>query len=381
MRILIAAGGTGGHIYPALAVVTQLQTRQPDFELRWLGGRRGLESEIVPAADIRLDRLWLRSLRTVDASLNTIVDPLRLAASVPQAIWKLVRWRPDVIYTTGGYVAIPVLAAAALLRIPALLWEGNQIPGRSVRMSARMATLRSVSYAATTDRLPAPTYVTGTPIRGLGGLGQEEARRRLGLPADLPGMLVFGGSQEVKRLNEAVADAITDLVGRCSVVHITGSGGIDAAEADRARLPAAHQDRYRPFSFLDEDMAAALSSADLVVGRAGASTLAECAAAGVPMVVVPYPHAAAHQRANAAEMVEAGAAILVDDENLDGGTLLEACDLLYDDRLKDMSKAAYRLGRPGAAAAGAQLLVTLAEHGPLPSQAELDELTRAASPT
>jgi UDP-N-acetylglucosamine--N-acetylmuramyl-(pentapeptide) pyrophosphoryl-undecaprenol N-acetylglucosamine transferase len=357
--------------------VTQLQTRQPDLELRWLGGRRGLEQEIVPAADIPLDRLWLRSLRTVEASLSTILDPLRLAASLPQATWKLARWRPDAIYSTGGYVAIPVLAAAALLRIPALLWEGNQIPGRSVRISARLATVRSVTFAATARRLPPPVLVTGTPIRGVDGIERDEARRRLGLPLELPCLLIFGGSQEVRRFNEAVAESITDLVGRCCVVHITGAGGIHGAEAVRARLPAERQDRYRPFSFLGEDMAAALAASDLVVGRAGSSTLAETAAAGLPLVVVPYPHAAAHQRANAAEMVEAGAAQLIDDDDLDGDALRAACDLLYDERLTTMSAAASGLGRPGAAAAGAQLLEALVARLPLPTQAELDELTRS----
>ncbi len=361
--------------------MTQLQTRQPDLHLRWLGGRRGLESEIVPAADIRLDRLWLRSLRTVDASLNTILDPLRLGASVPQAIWKLIRWRPDVIYTTGGYVAIPVLAAAALLRIPTLLWEGNETPGRSVRLSARMATLRSVSYAVTRDRLPAPTFVTGTPIRDLGGGDKAAARSRLGLPGDVPVMLIFGGSQAVRRLSDAVAGSIGDLVDRCCVVHITGSAAIDEAEALRATLPQDRQERYRPFAFLHEDMDAAVTSADLLIGRAGSSTLAEATAAGLPMVVVPYPHAAAHQKANAAEMVDAGAAILIDDENLDGGTLLEACDLLYDDRLAEMSEAALRIARPGAAAAGVRLLEVLAAGEPLPTQDELDVLTRSASGT
>jgi UDP-N-acetylglucosamine--N-acetylmuramyl-(pentapeptide) pyrophosphoryl-undecaprenol N-acetylglucosamine transferase len=381
MRILIAAGGTGGHIYPALAVVTQLQTRLPDFELRWLGGRRGMEQDVVPAAHIPLERLWLRSLRTVDASINTVLDPLRLAASVPQAIWKLLRWRPDVIYTTGGYVAIPVLAAAALLRIPSLLWEGNQIPGRSVRLSARLATARSVTFSATAKQLPAPVLVTGTPIRGLEGIGRDEARRRLDLPLDLPCLLIFGGSQEVRRFNDAVAESIADLVGRCAVIHITGAGGIEAAEANRARLAAERQDRYRPFSFLGEDMAAALAAADLVVGRAGSSTLAETAAAGAPLVVVPYPHAAAHQKANAAEMVEAGAALLVDDEDLDGDSLREACELLYDERLSTMSAAAYAVGRPRAAAVSAQLLETLAAHGSLPSQTEIDAQVRAVDRT
>ncbi len=250
MRVLIAAGGTGGHIYPALAVVTQLRERLPELELRWLGGHRGLEHDIVPAADIRLERLWLRSLRTVDRSPNAVLDPLRLAASVPQASWKLWRWRPDVVYTTGGYVAIPVLAAAALLRIPALLWEGNAVPGRSVRASARTADLRTVSFAAAQDRLPPPTLVTGTPIRSLEGGDPGAARARLGLPADLPVLLIFGGSQAVRRLSDAVAEAIGDLVERCCVVHITGASAIDEAEALRAGLPPERQERYRPFAFL-----------------------------------------------------------------------------------------------------------------------------------
>ncbi len=359
--------------------MTQLRTRLPELELHWLGGRRGLEQDIVPAADVSLDRLWLRSLRTVDASLNTILDPLRLAASVPQALWELLRWRPDVIYTTGGYVAIPVLAAAALLRIPTLLWEGNQIPGRSVRLSARMATLRTVSYAATQARLPAPTLVTGTPIRALDGVDPAAARARLGLPPDLPVMLVFGGSQAVRRLNEALADAVADLVERCCVVHVAGSSAIDEAEALRASLRSDRRERYHPFAFLHEDMDAALVAADLLVGRAGSSTLAEATAAGLPMIVVPYPHAAAHQKANAAEMVDAGAAVLVDDADLDGDALRAAGDLLFDERLSAMSEAARGIGRPGSAAASVGLLESLAAHASLPTQAQLDVLTRDPS--
>ncbi|MEX1296219.1 MAG: UDP-N-acetylglucosamine--N-acetylmuramyl-(pentapeptide) pyrophosphoryl-undecaprenol N-acetylglucosamine transferase [Candidatus Limnocylindrales bacterium] len=376
MRILIAAGGTGGHIYPALAVVTQLQTRRPDLELRWLGGRRGLESEIVAGTDIPLERLWLRSLRSVDASINTILDPLRLAMSVPQALWKLSRRRPDVVYTTGGYVAIPVLVAAALLRVPSLLWEGNQVPGRSVRVSARLATLRTVSYPATRERLPAPTFVTGTPIRDLGSRDKAAARARLGLTEELPMILGFGGSQAVRRLSDAVRDALPDVVERCYVVHITGEAAIGEAEALRATLPPARRDRYRPVAFLHEDMDAALTAADLLVGRAGSSTLAEAAAAGLPMIVVPYPHAAAHQKANASELVAAGAAVLVDDEDLDGDTLRRAAELLFDEGLEVMATAARGVGRPGAAAASARLLEALATRAPLPSDVELEALSR-----
>ena len=360
-------------------MVTRLSTLHPDLEVRWLGGRRGLEQDIVPAAGLRLDRLWLRSLRTVDASVDTLLDPLRLLASVPQAVVHLMRWRPDVVYTTGGYVAIPVLVAAALLRIPSLLWEGNRVPGRSVRLVARLASVRSVTYAGAQAHLPRPSYVTGTPIRDIRGLEPGAARRRLGLPDGLPVLLVFGGSQAVRRIDEAMADAIGDLVERCVVVHITGPGAYAQAEARRDSLPEPVRERYRPFAFLHEDMDAALAAADLLVGRAGSSTLAEAAAAGLPMIVVPYPHAADHQRANAIDLVSSGAARLVEDEDLDGDTLRDAADLLGDkERLAAMAAAARSVGRPGATAATAVLVEALAARAELPAAEGFEARTREA---
>ena len=165
----------------------------------------------------------------------------------------------------------------------------------------------------------------------------------------------------MRRLDEAMAEGIADLVERCVVVHITGPDSFARAEALRDSLPEDRRERYRPFAFLHEDMAAALSAADLLVGRAGSSTLAEATAAGLPMIVVPYPHAAAHQRANAAELVAAGAARLVADEDLDGDRLRQAADLLAGPDLADMAAASRSLGRPGAAAATVDLLVALAD--------------------
>jgi UDP-N-acetylglucosamine--N-acetylmuramyl-(pentapeptide) pyrophosphoryl-undecaprenol N-acetylglucosamine transferase len=379
MRIVVAAGGTGGHIYPALAVVRRLSATRSEVAVGWIGGHRGLERELVPGAGLPLTRLWLRSLRTVDLSLATIADPVRLAMSVPQAFVALRRLRPDVIYLTGGYVAIPVLIAASVLRIPTLLWEGNRLAGRSVRATARLATLRAVSFDGTREQLPGPTLVTGTPIRELGGVDRTSARTRFGLPTDGKVILVFGGSQAARRLNTAVSEAIAELVARVAVIHIAGSEGIEAAEADRAALPEHVRDRYVPLAFLERDMDAALAAADLVVGRAGSSTLAEAAAMGLPLVVVPYPHAAAHQRANAAQMVDAGGAILIADEDLDGAALLRAAALLDEPRIDEMRDASRALGRPGAAEATAQLLEALAERRALPSPARLEALTKDAA--
>jgi UDP-N-acetylglucosamine--N-acetylmuramyl-(pentapeptide) pyrophosphoryl-undecaprenol N-acetylglucosamine transferase len=362
-----------------LAVVRRLSATRADVAVDWIGGHRGLERDLVPGAGLPLTRLSLRSLRTVDLSIATILDPLRLIVSVPQAILALRRLRPDVIYLTGGYVAIPVLAAAAILRIPTLLWEGNRLAGRSVRATARLATLRAVTFDGTREQLPEPLFVTGTPIREVGDRDRSAARARLALRSDEDVILVFGGSQASRRLNTAVSEALSELVTRCTVLHITGAEGIDAAEVGREALPVAVRDRYRPIAYLETDMDAALASADLLVGRAGSSTIAEAAAFGLPLVVVPYPHAAAHQRANAAQVVEAGGALLIADEDFDGAALLRAADLLGQPRIEAMRAACLALARPGAAEATVQLLEALADRRALPTPAGVEALTREAA--
>jgi UDP-N-acetylglucosamine--N-acetylmuramyl-(pentapeptide) pyrophosphoryl-undecaprenol N-acetylglucosamine transferase len=349
-------------------------------DLVWVGGHRGLEAEIVRDAGIRGRRLALRSLRTVDLSLNTVLDPVRLALSVPQAAAILAAERPAAILTTGGYVAVPMLLAAAPLRIPVVLWEGNAIPGRAVRATARLADALAVSYPAAGRALaPAgvPTYVTGTPIRDVGAISRAEGRARLELPADERVVLIFGGSQAVRRFNADVAAALPRLVERVTVVHVTGESAYAAALGERERLPVERRPRYRPFPFLREDMLAALVSADLVVGRAGSSTLAEVAALGIPSVIVPYPHAGAHQAANAELLASAGAARVVADEAFDADALVAAADLLFDEpALAAMAAAARELGRPGASDAVAALVLALAERRPLPSTESIERLAR-----
>jgi len=384
MRLLIAAGGTGGHIYPALAVARSLSASPEAPELRWLGGHRGLEANLVPAAGIPLRRLAARSLRTTDVDLHAVLDPIRLAFSVPQATAILVEERPAAVFTTGGYVAVPVLLAAAPLRIPVVLWDGNVIPGRAVRATARLADALAVSFQATCRALASaapgrPCYVTGTPIRDVSAIDREAARVRMDVAPGERVLLIFGGSQAVRRFNAAVAQALSRLVERVTVIHVTGDEGYAAALAAREGLPATGRRRYRPYPFLRDEMLSALATADLVVGRAGSSTLAEVTALGVPMVVVPYPHAAGHQRANAASLVEAGAARLIDDEAFDADALLDAARLL-DDPLAHagMSAAARSLGRPGAADAVAELVLAAATGAPFPDATGIERLARGS---
>jgi len=324
----------------------------------------------------------LRSLRTVDVNVHTVTDPLRLAGSVPQAAAILARERPAAIFTTGGYVAVPVLMAAAPLRIPVVLWDGNVIPGRAVRLTARLADVITVSYEATCEALAsaagdAPCYVTGTPIRDVRAIDREAARVQLDVPAGERVMLIFGGSQAVRRFNAAVAGALPQLVERATVIHVAGQDGYAAALAGREALPEPVRGRYRPYPFLREEMLPALAAADLVVGRAGSSTLAEATAFGLPLVVVPYPHAAGHQKANARELVEAGAARLIDDEAFDAAALLDAATLLDDAAAHlEMSAAARSLGRPGAAEAVGGLVLAAAERRRLPDPGTIERVSR-----
>jgi UDP-N-acetylglucosamine--N-acetylmuramyl-(pentapeptide) pyrophosphoryl-undecaprenol N-acetylglucosamine transferase len=337
----------------------------------------------VPPSGIPLRLLLLRSLRSVERDIHLVLDPLRLALSVPQALWWLLRRRPAAVFTTGGYVAIPVLMAARLLGIPSLLWEGNVIPGRSVRATARLASALAVSFAATCRALPpsASCYVTGTPIRDVRAIDRLAARAAFGIPADARLVVIFGGSQAVRRFNEAVTAALPRLLDRAHVIHVTGEDGEAAALAAKAALPADLRDRYQPADFLGERLLEALAAADLVVGRAGSSTLAEVAAFGLPFVVVPYPYAGAHQRANAAELVDAGAAILVADEDFDAEALLRGVALLGDPaRHAAMAAAARERGRPGAADAVVELLLALAERRPLPSHDAVRTLAAGTAP-
>jgi UDP-N-acetylglucosamine--N-acetylmuramyl-(pentapeptide) pyrophosphoryl-undecaprenol N-acetylglucosamine transferase len=338
---------------------------------------------VLPRTGIPFRRLLVRSLRSVDLDIHMILDPVRLALSVPQAMALLGLRRPAAIFTTGGYVALPVLLAASALRIPVVMWEGNVVPGRSVRATVRLAGSLAVTFESTCAALGGrkpPCYVTGTPIRDTRNVSRVDARMALGIAAGEKLLLIFGGSQAVRRFNEAVAQALPRLVDRVRVIHVTGDSGYLEAVAGRDRLPEVLRDRYRPERFLEDDMTLALAASDLVIGRAGSSTLAEVAAFGLPMVVVPYPHAAGHQRRNAEELVRSGAARLVEDADFDAEALLAAVRILDDDQTHDeMAAAARSLARPGAADAAAELVIAAADRRPAPAPAWIEAISRGVA--
>ncbi len=320
--------------------------------------------------DLPYHELVVRSLRSAGLSIHTLLDPARLAASVPQAWWLLGRLRPTALFTTGGYLALPLVLAARARGIPTLVWEGNVLPGRATRAIGRFATRVAVSFPPTLEAFPGNSFVSGTPIRSFEGIDREAARRAFGLGPHDRLLLAFGGSQAVARMNGAVLGALPRLLADWHVLHLAGDDGMADAGAARQALPDELRSRYTAEPFLTDRMADALVAADLVLGRAGSSTCAELAAAGVPSILVPYPYAGAHQRYNAGYLAEQGAAVVVADEELTPDRLLaETTAPLDDGRRREMADAARRLGRPHAARALAAELLAMAEGRPLPSDA------------
>jgi UDP-N-acetylglucosamine--N-acetylmuramyl-(pentapeptide) pyrophosphoryl-undecaprenol N-acetylglucosamine transferase len=362
MRLVISGGGTGGHIYPALAVADALRELQPGVELAYVGGVRGFERRLVgEAGDMPYHQLTVRSLRSAGRSAHTVLDPLRLAAATPQAWQLLRRLEPDAIFSTGGYLAVPLVAAARPRRVPSIVWEGNVVPGRATRAIGRWATRVAVAFPPTADSFGDHAFVSGTPIRSFTGVTRDHARAAMDLGPEDRLMLVFGGSQAVARITAALEDALPELVEDWVVVHLAGEAGMAAAEAARDRLPAAHRERYRPEAFLTDRMAETLVAADLVLGRAGSSTCAEVAAVGVASILVPYPFAHGHQAANAAWLAHQAAAVAVPDAELNGERLRAEVAALRDDaRRASIATAARGLGRPNAARDVAIALIELA---------------------
>ena len=371
MRCLVSGGGTGGHIYPALAVAQALRDARPDLDLSYVGGVRGLEGRLVGASGLLpYDQLIVRSLRTARRDIHLVLDPIRVGLSAPQAWLLLGRRRPAAIFSTGGYLALPLVLAAVARGIPTLVWEGNVVAGRSTRAVGRLATRIAVSFPPTLSAFPGNAFVSGTPIRSFAGIDRGAARARLGIGPDELLMLAFGGSQAVLSINAAVLGALERLLDRWRLLHVAGEAGLAEARAARGGLPAELRDRYRPEPFLTDGMADALVAADLVVGRAGSSTCAEVAAVGVASILVPYPYAGSHQLANAAWLGDQGAAIVVADEALSADRLLAEAGRLADAAARaPIAAAARSLGRPGAARVLADELLAMADRRPLPSVA------------
>jgi undecaprenyldiphospho-muramoylpentapeptide beta-N-acetylglucosaminyltransferase len=356
---VIAGGGTAGHVVPGLAVAHALVARGHAREsIRYVGSERGIEARLVPAAGFPLTLLPGRGIQrrlTVESVGENLGALVGLGRAGVEALSLLRAERPRAVVSLGGYASVPCAAAAVALRVPIVVQEQNAVPGAANRLVARFARASAVAFPDTP--LPRAT-VTGNPVRPevlavdrTGG--QSAARGSLGLPSDRRVVAVVGGSLGALRLNRAVLDALPRWGGRAdlSVYHVVGERDWELVTgALRDAPPRAGLD-YRPIRYEDR-MPLLLAAADVFVCRAGATTVSELTAVGVPAVLVPLPTAPGdHQTANARVLANAGAAVLVADGQLDGARLGAEVDALLADpeRLAGMGKAAAALGRRDAA--------------------------------
>jgi UDP-N-acetylglucosamine--N-acetylmuramyl-(pentapeptide) pyrophosphoryl-undecaprenol N-acetylglucosamine transferase len=367
-RIVIAAGGTGGHLFPGIAVAEALRARGVT-ELLFVSAGKGNWREALDKAGFAWKSLPVRGFGR-RPSLAHLAFPFRLAAGIALSFALIASFRPAAVVGTGGYVSGPVVAAAWLLGVPVLLLEQNAFPGVSTRIASQFAREIHLAYPGSESFLPASARararVTGNPIRG-GVLRADRAgaRAALGLAAEIPTLFLLGGSQGAIALNRALHEALARSAQErgpwtTGLQVIAQTGAHDERDWNQVSSGAVRV-VAQPFF---HDVGVPYAAADLLVCRAGATTLAEVTALGKPAILVPYPFAAAdHQTHNAAEMARAGAAVAIPESDLTPARLeSEVTTLLQDDgRRHAMAAASRALGRPDAADRVADALLTTIE--------------------
>jgi UDP-N-acetylglucosamine--N-acetylmuramyl-(pentapeptide) pyrophosphoryl-undecaprenol N-acetylglucosamine transferase len=352
MRVIIAGGGTGGHVIPALAIAQELQSRY-NAEVLFIGTARGIETRLVPAAGFQLELITVGALNRVDLAtrIKTLFD---LPRAIAQSAGMITKFRPDVMIGVGGYASGPAMIAASFMNVPMMAFEPNVIPGIANRLVAPMVRAAAVHFPAT-QRYFRNAVVTGVPVR------REFFRVPVRPPDARPTLLVFGGSQGAHAINVAVSEslaALSQAVPGIHLIHQTGEKDYEAAQAAVAKAGISAE-----VSRFIDDMPGAFARSDLLLCRSGASTVAEITAAGKPAIFVPLPTAADdHQRHNAEILADANAARLLPQSVLTADRLVQEIASLLRDRarLAQMGAAAAQFAHPHAPAEIAALVARIA---------------------
>ena len=344
--VMIAAGGTGGHVFPGIALAEERKGQAPKATVVFAGTERGMEARIIPKRGFPLILLRSHSIKD-KRGLAKLASAVMIPLSIMRSIAIMISERPQVFIGIGGYAAGPLSIAAWITRVPVVLIEPNAIPGMTNRILKRFAKRIFVSFVDAKEALGSKAVLTGTPVRReilevRHGERHSDERMRI---------FVFGGSQGARSINRAMVEALRhlgDTVRGISVIHQTGSSD-DAAGIAKAYEDAGVSAEVFPFT---DRIWECYERTDLVVARAGANTVAELSALGIPSILVPYPYAADdHQRANALCLARAGGAVVISDKEFTGERVAsEIRSLIEDaDRLESMRRGALGFGRPDAA--------------------------------
>jgi UDP-N-acetylglucosamine--N-acetylmuramyl-(pentapeptide) pyrophosphoryl-undecaprenol N-acetylglucosamine transferase len=345
MRLLIAGGGTGGHLFPALAIAHAVHVEDPEGKILFVGTRHGIEARVMPQTEFPIHFISARGIRKTGL-INTIQAGFEIPLGLIQSVSLIRQFRPDVVLGVGGYASGPTLAAALIMRVPTAIQEQNSVMGTTNRMLSRFVDRIFTSWKETEPPTPAhKTLLAGNPVRE--DVLQAAAPEKNGAHLNI---LIFGGSRGARNINLAMVEnlhQLTPVADRISVIHQTGIGVADPIRDGYQN--AGIQADVREFI---DDMGAAYNWADLIVCRSGASTLAEITALGKPAILIPYPYAIGdHQAVNARVLESGGAARVIPDRDLKNGTLTGEIRSFVEkpDQLRAMAENSGKLGRPEAA--------------------------------
>jgi UDP-N-acetylglucosamine--N-acetylmuramyl-(pentapeptide) pyrophosphoryl-undecaprenol N-acetylglucosamine transferase len=357
-RFLFAGGGTGGHLFPAVAVAENIRKFKPEADILFIGSKSKIESKVVPSLGFKFVSINVKGLsRRLD--LQNLLFPFRLFYSVMQSLFSNMKFKPKVAIGSGGYVAGPAIWSASVMGAKVILLEQNNFPGVTTRMLEKYADEIHISFEESKKYLRSSKkiFVTGNPVRdNLKLISKEEASIKFKLDDKKKTVLIIGGSLGAGSLNEAVESALPLLTEReVQIIWQTGKIYFD-------KYKKYQSEKIRINSFID-DMNAAYSASDILIARAGATTIAEITALGIASILVPSPNVASnHQFYNACSLTDHGAALLIEDKEVRSRLAATILDLIYDDgkikKLKDNSKA---LGKPDAAEIIAKRAIKLAE--------------------
>ncbi len=364
--LLFSAGGTGGGIYPAVSIAEALKRIAPDVPLHFIGSADGMEGKLVPR-DLFAAYYDVQSGPLHGVFIGRLLTSLvKLVVGIVQA-WGLIgRIRPAALLLTGGWVTFPVAIAAWLRRVPITIFLPDIEPALAVKTISRLSRLVFTTTDESVKYFPPGTTLieTGYPLRqSVIGATRAVATAHFQLDPACKTLLVFGGSRGARSINEAIGTIAPDLLAAgIQILHVTGELDWPTVQTRYEKLPLESRQRYHVFPYLHEDMGLALAAADLVVSRAGASTLGEFPYLGLPSILVPYPFAWRYQKVNADWLAARGAAIRLNDEIM-GNDLLPTIQSLFkdQDRLKEMGQASAALARPDAAQTIAAKLVEFAQ--------------------
>ncbi len=351
MKIAVSGGGTGGHIYPALALIREIQKKDEKVEFLYIGTEKGLESKLVPRENIPFKSIHITGFKR-KISFENVKTVLRFLKGVRDSKKMLKEFNPDVVIGTGGYVCGPVVYAAAKMSIPTIIHEQNSIPGLTNKFLSRYVDKIAICFEEARQFFPEQKVeLTGNP-RASEVLGQDGIKGRLsaGLKLKVPTVLIFGGSRGARPINEAVVKSLTELSSKpYQVLYVTGDVHFEEVQKEVELVGNPVNVIIKPFI---HNMPEVLAGVDLTVARAGATTLAELTSLGIPSVLIPSPYVTDnHQEKNARALSENGAARLLLEKDLTGPKLVESIDQILgqEQKLADMKKAAKKLGIPDAA--------------------------------